>query len=191
MSIPLTRFFISVLAVLALSACGGHNDRVPLVFNAVLTGQEAVPVNGSVAFATGIVTVDSDRRTMTASLVPTGIVDADVRIHQAVPGRVGPVVVPLAREAGGALWTATVPITFSQLIALREGNYYFVVASPTFPAGEIRGQIIEQFPSPEQLARLHAVRAQSLLAQQQLEQVQEIEDADGWGFTGIGLTIGF
>ena len=182
------------VVIIALASCGGSiDDDLPFAFSATLTGAEEVPPTASAGSGVGLVTVDADGRALTASVVTTGVVDADAHIHLAIPGIAGPIVFPLTKAPGTTVWTTRAPLMEPQFAALRDGNYYFNVHSPSFPNGEIRGQIAWAMPTPEQLDRLAQVREQSATVELQLQQVQEIQDADDWGFTGVGLgfTIGF
>ena len=182
------------VAVIFLASCGGsYDDDLPFAFSSTLRGAEEVPPTASIGSGVGLVTVDPDGRALSASLVTTGVVDTDAHIHLAVPGTVGPVAFPLTKAPGTTVWTTRAPLTEPQFAALRDGNYYFNVHSPTYPAGEIRGQIVWAMPTPEQLDRLVQVREQSATVELQLRQLQEIQEADDWRFSGIGLglTLGF
>lgn len=182
------------LASIALTSCGGNiDDDLPFAFSATLTGSEEVPPTATAGSGVGLVTVDPDGATLTASVVASGMADADAHIHVGVPGAAGPVVFPLTKAPGTTVWTTRAPLSDAQFASLRAGNYYFNVHSPTFPNGEIRGQIVWAMPTPEQLARFELVRQQSATVELQLRQVQEVQDAEDWRFTGIGLglTIGF
>lgn len=185
--------FIVACAAMALSACGGQDDDLPLAFSATLTGAQAEPSNASAATAIGLVTVDPDGRTITASIVANGLSDIDAHIHEGQQRANGPIVFPLSKAPGTVVWSTRAALTRAQLSALENGNYYFDVHSGAFPGGEIRGQIVWRLPDSAQLAALHRVRNQSLLLDQQLAQVEEIEEADDGHFTGIGwgLTVGF
>lgn len=185
---------VALVAMLALASCGGSfDDDLPFAFSAALTGAEAVPPTASAGSGVGLVTVDPDGRTMTASVVTSGTAESDAHIHLGLPGAVGPIVFPLARAAGSTVWTTRVHITDAEFAALRDGNYYVDVHSPAFPAGEIRGRIVWAMPSADQLFRLEQVRQQSATVELQLRQVHEIQEADDWRFSGIGLgfTLGF
>jgi len=183
----------AALAAGILLACGGGRHDLPLAFSANLTGAEEVPAVASAATGVGLVTIDTDRRTLNASVVIAGMADTDAHIHVAPPGASGPVVFPLARTPDASVWTTRAALTDAQLSALKAGNYYFNVHSAAFPNGEIRGQIQWVMPSPEQLARLQPARQQSGTVELQLQQVREIQEADDWRFRGVGLglTIGF
>ena len=195
MSFPrLSLHAVALLAALALGSCGGSiDDDVPFAFSANLTGAEVAPPTGSAGSGVGLVTVDLDGRTMTASVVANGVADTDAHIHVALQGAAGPIVFPLTREPGTTVWITRAALSGPQFEALRGGNYYFDVHSPSFPGGEIRGQIAWAMPTFDQLVRLEQVRQQSATVELQLQQVEEIQDADDWRFSGIGLgfTLGF
>lgn len=181
----------ALIVAVALVACGGSNDDdLPLAFSTTLSGMEETPPNASAASGTGLVTVDPDRRTLTASIVITGMSDTNAHIHEAPPGLNGPIVFPLAKVAGTTVWSTRTALSEAQFSALKNGNYYFNVHSSSFPNGEIRGQIIWVMPSPEQIARLQQARQQSASLELQLHQLQEIEDAQEHRFTGIGIGLG-
>lgn len=176
-----------------LTACGGSDDDLPFAFSATLTGAEALPSNASTATGIGLITVDPDGRTTTASVLVTGMADNDAHIHEAVTRTNGPMVFPLAKAPGAVVWSTRAALTPAQLSALKHGAYYIDVHSAAFPGGEIRGQVVWSLPSWNELAQLEQVRQQSVLLDQQLEQVRDIEDAYDGRYTGVGfgLTIGF
>ena len=157
------RWLLAALAISLLASCGGDND-VGIAFNtpngivttdnrttpsnvfaATLTGVQETPPNGSTAIATGVVIVDPATRILKATVTTVGIADTDAHIHVGAPGVAGPIIFPLTQTPiGSGVWTTQVTLTDAQLSALRAGNYYFNVHSPTFPNGEIRGQILSQ-----------------------------------------------
>jgi hypothetical protein len=185
------RIFYTVWACLLLVSCNGHNDTPLAAFNTVLTGREVIPAIASNAFGTGIVTVNLDTRIMIASVVTTGIAETEVHIHVAPFGAVGTTQFALARTPGTTLWTASAVLDDAQWGALRSGNFYMDVHSAAFPSGEIRGQLINVFPSSDQIFRVQQAGQLSSLAEQQLQQLRDIEDSFDGRFTGVGLTIGF
>lgn len=190
-SIP--AMLVAACVALVLTACGGQDDDLPFALSATLTGGQAEPPNASTATAIGLVTVDPDGRTMTASVVASGMADTDVHLHEG-PLRVnGPIVFPLSKAPGTVVWSTRTTLNDAQLYALENGNYYLDVHSAAFPGGEVRGQVVWRLPDSAQMAALHQVRGQSILLDQQLGQVDEIEDAQDDHFTGVGLglTIGF
>lgn len=187
------RRWLVLLALALVTSCGGGRDDVPFAFSTTLTSAEETPPIASAGMATGIVTVDSSNRTLRASVVVAGVSATNVWIQDGFSGVNGPVVFSLDKEASSGAWTLYAEISDAQFRALRDGRYYFNVSSVAHPAGELRGQLFEQLPTSQQLQLLLQARTQSTLIEQQLQQIQQIEDARDFprsGF-GIGLTVGF
>lgn len=186
------RRWLPLLALALVTACGGSRDDLPFAFSTTLSGAEENPAVASAGTGVGIVTVDAGSRTMRASVVVTGVSDTQAWIQAGTAGVNGPVIFSLAKEASGA-WTLIADISDAQLNALRDGRYYFNVASIAHPAGELRGQLFEQLPTSQQLQLLLPVSGQSALIDQQLRRIDDIENARDFprsGF-GFGLTVGF
>jgi hypothetical protein len=61
-------------------------------------------------------------------------------IHQAPAGVNGPIIVPFTLVGQGASGSATLNAT--QVTALITAGLYMNIHSPTFPGGEIRGQLL-------------------------------------------------
>jgi hypothetical protein len=161
----------SLLALALLTSCGGSTDMsVPLVFSASLTGVEETPPNASPGRGIGILTFDPNDRSFHARVVSSGVADNAAHIHEGAPGVAGPIVIPLTREPGSVVWEAKGILTQAQEDTLRSGNlnYYFNVHSPTFPGGEVRGQIERRALSPEQQQRAEQL-LQELIVQLRLQ----------------------
>jgi len=139
--------------ILACGGGGGGSSYTPpppppappapaFVRAASLTGADEVPATGSMAMASGMVSVDPATMIIQGSLVSTGIVGTQAHMHEGVVGVAGPVVIPL-NSTGGGVWTVPsgTVLTSAQYASLQAGNYYFNVHSAANPAGEIRGQI--------------------------------------------------
>jgi hypothetical protein len=163
--------WMSLFALALLASCGGNSDvSLPLVFSATLTGAEEVPPNASPGKGIGILSFNPNDRTFHARVVSSGVADNAAHIHEGAPGVAGPIVIPLTREPGSVVWEARGTLTQAQEDILRSGdlNYYFNVHSPTFPAGEIRGQIERRALSPEQQQRVEQL-LQDLIVQLRLQ----------------------
>ncbi|WP_136413960.1 CHRD domain-containing protein [Herbaspirillum sp. ST 5-3] len=184
---------LGIVAAVMLAACGGSPGPRIRVFTTTLSSAEEVPRTASNAIGTGLVTVDLDTMTMTASIVTSGSADSSAAIHEGGFGTNGPVLFPLARISGSPVWTGGAMISDAQLRALRRQAYYFNVQSAAFPAGEMRGQIIEQLPSSDEWAQLNQARQLSPQLDQQLWLLEHADDFRDWRFSGIGwgFTIGF
>jgi hypothetical protein len=163
--------WMSLLALALLVSCGGSSDvSLPLVFSATLTGAEETPPNTSPGKGIGILTFNPNDRTFHARVVSSGVADNAAHIHEGASGVAGPIVIPLVKEPGSVIWEAKGTLTPEQEATLRAGNlnYYFNVHSPTFPAGEIRGQIERRALSPELQQRAEQL-LQELVVQLQLQ----------------------
>ncbi|MBI1891328.1 MAG: CHRD domain-containing protein [Burkholderiales bacterium] len=164
-----------LLLLVALTAgCGGGDDaRLRFIYSASLDGAQEVPPNASAGRGTGVLIVDPTDNAFTASIVTTGVADNAAHVHEGVPGTAGPVVIPLTKAQGSVVWTASGTLTAAQLASLERGDYYFNVHSPTFPAGEIRGQLQRRAPTAEQLQQLQQFVQQSDLLRTQLDQIRQ------------------
>ena len=172
--------WLALLSLTVLASCGGSlNDTSPgvvnesLVFSAELNGSQETPPNASPGTGIGLAVVNARDLTFSASVVSTGVADTVAHIHEAPPGVAGPVIFPLSKEAGRAVWNAQGTLTPAQLARMRSGGFYFNVHSATFPQGEIRGQINFRLPTREQLDRLLQVAQQSQALQTLVQQVRQ------------------
>jgi hypothetical protein len=177
--------WISLLALAALTACGGtgSDGQLPKVFTATLNGAEETPPNNSPGKGVGTLVFHPGDRTFTATVVTSGVAETVAHIHDGPPGVAGPIIFPLTKEPGSVQWKATGTLTPEQEAKLRAGNYYFNVHSATFPDGEIRGQITERALTPEQQQmlqqRVQEASGRLQTAQQQIQQAaqQQIQQA--------------
>jgi hypothetical protein len=172
--------WISLLALASLVACGGTgggDGQLPRVFSATLTGSEETPPNNSPGKGVGVLVFHPGDKTFTATVVTSGVAETVAHIHDAPPGVPGPIIFPLAKEPGSVQWKATGTMTPDQEAKLRAGGLYFNVHSPSFPDGEIRGQITERALTPEQQQmlqqRLQQAGSAIQTGQQQLQQAQQ------------------
>jgi hypothetical protein len=148
---------MSLLTLCVLAACGGGNgsaDPVPLVFTTALSGTEEVPPNNSPAEGIGVLILHPGDNSFNGTVVTSGMQETAAHIHEAPPGVAGPIVFPMTKDPGSVEWKVRGTLTPAQVETLRAGNYYFNVHSPTFPEGEIRGQIRQRTLTPEQQQRL-------------------------------------
>jgi hypothetical protein len=148
---PLGRIaFCFAVGALAL-ACSQATDNVQ-VFQADLSGSNEVPVRATVATGTSQITVDGDTVFFSVQVNNINAVSL-AHIHVAPAGTNGPVRVdfflgPTTGPVNGILAQGSFTaadvkvISYDQLLAdIRAGNTYVNVHSPTFPGGEIRGQL--------------------------------------------------
>lgn len=113
---------------------------------ATLSASQEVPPNASTATGRATLLFDAATREVVSAYVTHNVVNATVaHIHTGAPGVAGPPDVATL-TAGTFVYTAPTPLTLTpqNVIDLAAGNLYFNVHSPTYPAGEIRGQIVVQ-----------------------------------------------
>ena len=172
--------WVALLALTALASCGGKlADDKPLsqvdslVFTATLNGAQETPPNNSPGAGIGLAVLNARDLSFSASVVTTGVADILAHIHGAPPGTPGPVVFPLAKEAGKVVWNVQGTLTPAQLVTMRSGGFYFNVHSRTFPEGEIRGQIQFKAPTREQLDRLLQVAQESRVLQDMVQKARQ------------------
>lgn len=114
-----------------------------IAVSTTLSGAQEVPPNTSGATGTGNISVDTSTGNFTATITTNGITGTAAHIHQGAQGVSGPVVFPLTQTVpGGNTWTTSGKMTSTQISTLTAGQFYFNVHSATYPAGEIRGQIL-------------------------------------------------
>jgi hypothetical protein len=109
-------------------------------FVASLSGAEEVPPSGSTATGSASFVFDPGTNTISYYLQHTVVGATASHIHQKAPGLNGPVIVPFTLVGQTASGSAV--LTAGQAADLLAGNLYTNVHSPTFPGGEIRGQIL-------------------------------------------------
>jgi len=106
-----------------------------------LTGAQEVPPVSTTASGRSTIAVASDR-TVTGSVIITGLEATAAHIHQGAKGTNGPVIVPLAKTSPT---TFTVPpgakLSDAQYAAYKTGDLYVNVHSAAHPGGEIRLQL--------------------------------------------------
>lgn len=120
----------------------------PVTFAAILGGDQVRPRNVvTAATGYGAVTIDPQSKLLTGFVVTSGIAGTGAQIMDALPGSDGTPVLTL--EGGPVVWTvpANTLLSDTQMARLQSGAYYLSVASSTFPAGEIRGQLDQQVRS--------------------------------------------
>jgi CHRD domain len=137
----------AVLGVTAALAVAGAGAAVALP-----GGTPAIPLNteqettGSNTGASGFFsyTIDGTELCYTLSARDLSVPAVAAHIHVAPRNSAGPVVVPLT-VGSGTSWTfqgcTTADPAVLTAIAASPGSYYVNVHTPTFPGGEIRGQL--------------------------------------------------
>jgi hypothetical protein len=107
----------------------------------LLTGDQEVPAVATAAKGTGKITVKADK-SVSGTIATTGIMGTVAHIHEGAPGKNGPPIITLEKNAGGS-WS--VPsgskLTDAQYESFKAGNLYVNVHSDGHKGGEIRAQL--------------------------------------------------
>lgn len=106
-----------------------------------LTGAAEVPPVTTMATGTVRIVVRPDR-SVSGSVVTSGIDSTMAHVHEAAPDKNGPAIITLTKTAGDSF---SVPdgavLTDAQYASYMAGNLYINVHSAKHPAGEIRAQL--------------------------------------------------
>lgn len=135
-------------AAMLVAGCAGMSPGKVVTLN----GSQLDPPVTTNATGTADITIRGSKCPTSASgqncpqvfgtVTTSGVAGTAAHIHQAAPGKNGPVVVPLTK-AGDNAWVVA-PNTFitdAQYTAYGEGQFYVNVHSAANPGGEIRGQL--------------------------------------------------
>lgn len=132
-----------------LVSCDKDDTPNPnITFQATLTGANERPTpNASTATGSATLTFNNDTKIFTITITYSGLTGGTVsgaHIHKADVTIAGPVVFPFTSLASPIVYTSTA-IDAAQEADLKAGLWYVNVHStPTYPGGEIRGQLIQQ-----------------------------------------------
>lgn len=120
---------------------GGMGGGMMEKTSAALTGAQEVPPVSTSASGRSTIAVASDR-SVSGSVIVSGMEPTAAHIHQGAMGMNGPVVVPLAKTSPTTFSVpAGIKLTDAQYDALKDGKMYINVHSAAHPGGEIRLQM--------------------------------------------------
>ena len=134
--------FLAAAAALLVTACA-QMPQMPWsgAPRIALSGAQEVPPLATRASGSATIAVAADR-SVSGSVVTSGMRGVAAQIHQGASGRNGPVVMTL-EMTGENTWKvpAGARLTTAQYTAYKKGNLYVNVRSAAHLDGEIRGQI--------------------------------------------------
>jgi hypothetical protein len=108
-----------------------------------LSGANEVPPNTSAATGSGTIKINGDL-SVTGNITASGMTATAAHIHEAAPGKNGPVIVPFTKSADNTFGPAAgAKLTDAQYQSYLAGNLYINVHSKEFPGGEIRAQLVK------------------------------------------------
>jgi hypothetical protein len=111
--------------------------------NIALTGAQEAPepvtTNASGTFEG---TYDRGTKVLTYTITYAGVTPTMMHFHRGAPGVAGPVEIPIP-VSDSPIKGETAALTEAQEADLLAGNWYVNVHSNAYPAGEIRGQLVQ------------------------------------------------
>jgi hypothetical protein len=139
------KFFINFTSIRGLMASAafviGGGSALAADLKVDLTGAQETPPVTTSASGTGSITVAADKSV--SGTVKTKSIDGTMaHIHVGAPGKSGPPIITLTKDADGA-WKvpAGSKLTDEQYASFKSGDLYVNVHSAMHQPGEIRGQL--------------------------------------------------
>jgi len=127
--------------VLGAAAFGAFSTAAFAVdVKVMLSGDQEVPPVKTVGVGTGFFAI-ANNSAITGSVNTAGITGTAAHIHEAAPGKNGPVVIPLTKNGDSYTVPAGTKLTDAQMAAFKAGNLYVNVHTAANPGGELRGQL--------------------------------------------------
>jgi hypothetical protein len=138
----------SITVLLLLTAACSSMERMEKSMGGIterstdpLTGAQEVPPVSTTASGRSTIAVASDR-TVSGSVIITGMNATAAHIHHGAKGTNGPVIVPLTKTSATTFAVpAGAKLTDAQYAAYKTGDLYVNVHSAAHPDGEIRLQL--------------------------------------------------
>jgi hypothetical protein len=135
----------AIIALVGLPAVSFAQVPFVTVTEGHLSASEVVPPTPSAAYGSVTISLTSDESSINAAIYYTNLSGGNTAVHihgPAQPGQNGPVIFTV----GGSGFTSAVihavrSVNATQAAELKAGLWYVDVTSPTYPDGEIRGQL--------------------------------------------------
>lgn len=139
-------FSLIIVGLIFVGGCKKDKKNEVKFNNIAATGaQEAPTPNSSTATATMNATYDKDTKVITFTLTFSGLNPVNGHFHKGATGTAGPVVIDLKPASGtftSPMSGSTRALTAAEETDLLAGTWYYNLHTSTYPAGEIRGQMV-------------------------------------------------
>lgn len=127
--------------IFAIAPLGSYSSVAAAAdIKVTLAGDQEVPPVKSTGAGTGTIIIGADR-TVSGTVTSTGIAGTAAHIHEAAPGKNGPVIVPLTKDGDTYAVPAGTRLTDAQFASFQAGNLYVNIHTAANPGGDIRGQL--------------------------------------------------
>ncbi len=151
----MTRIVAIASSLVLLLACAPAS-AMTFVYNVTLSGLQSVPANASTAFGSATVTLDDVASTVAVNLSFTDLIGGNAvaaHIHCCVATNGNaPVIIPFTNfpvATSGSYSQTFSGISAINIAGIKAGLAYINIHDATYPAGEIRGDILAVSPVPE------------------------------------------
>jgi hypothetical protein len=132
---------VGAALMFAFSPLGSYSSIAAAAdIKVTLAGDQEAPPVKSAGVGTGTIVIGTDR-TVSGSVTSKGIAGTAAHIHEAAPGKNGPVIIPLTKDGDTYAVPAGAKLTDAQFASFQAGNLYVNVHTTENPGGEIRGQL--------------------------------------------------
>jgi hypothetical protein len=131
---------LSTVAIFAVSAAGLSSVASAADMKVSLSGEQEVPAVKSGGAGSGTINVGADK-SISGSVVTTGLAGTAAHIHEAAAGKNGAVVIALTKDGDTYSVPSGTKLSDAQLESLKAGNLYINVHTTANPNGEIRAQL--------------------------------------------------
>lgn len=138
--VVLTFFIASSLVTSCKDDDEGSNANEVKYENIALSGAQEVPAVTTTATGTFNGTYNKTTKVLTYTITHNVQGANAGHFHKGASGTTGPVVVPFSNVAS-PITGSTPALSADQEADLLAGNWYANIHSPTYPGGEIRGQV--------------------------------------------------
>jgi hypothetical protein len=134
-------FRLAPIALAAGVVVGAMGTAQAVDVKVKLTGDQEVPAVASTATGVGSIVIKDDK-SVSGSIKTSGIEGTVAHIHLAEPGKNGPPIITLTKNAENT-WSVpeAAKLTDEQYKAFKEGNLYVNIHSAEHKGGEIRTQL--------------------------------------------------
>lgn len=130
--------------IILIASCSKSKSTPDLIFKATLNGASETPSNASTATGDATLTFNQTTKIFTIVVNFTGITATAAHIHKGAVGVAGGVIFGFPSPIVSPINYTSAALDSTQVADLKSDMYYVNVHSEAYPAGEIRGQLVQQ-----------------------------------------------
>lgn len=142
--VPVAQIALLAFIIAFSDSCKKSSTSPNVTFTATINGASETPPNASAASGTATLTYNKDTKIFSVTVNYTGITATASHIHKGAVGVPGDVIFGFTAPITSPINYTSPALTSDQEADLMANLYYVNIHSATYPAGEIRGQLIKQ-----------------------------------------------